>query len=454
MPESADSGTSVTQGSEQIHGLGGSWECVESPGGEVNAGTSQGPHEDDDIPACLSETNDFRPPEPDEREKDVYGIIYATRKAHDRWLILATEAICFGDDPKAAQAYRDWARAYKLLPKLERQVLIHDIETSSVEVQERLSQNVVLLLLHLDDHHSENTQIHLKSDREGLIARLVHSLRIPSPPKRPKDDEVQTTSLVRALLEMSSGRVDRQQHEFSEESTTDKNAELFASVFEITASKEFGNADVQEMIALISKSPLFSQSRISIQDLDDRTMQIRHSLLLGFEEEHLVLARFSFGQVEDFRCYLSHTYTAIESLRGLQNNQLVLLTWTTTLFRRQTDAANRQLSILQEWANSEEGESLYNDLARSAQGSQTVEQLVLIMVAMLGYSRLVPDNLDHFELPLRGSYLVDLDTHFRSHALGNRMRVMKHMVFAMIRVLSTFGNTYEETNIERLRSDE
>lgn len=87
---------------------------------------------------------------------------------------------------------------------------------------------------------------------------------------------------------MSSGRVDRQQHEFSEESTTDKNAELFASVFEITKSKEFGNADVQEMIALISKSPLFSQSRISIQDLDDRTMQIRHSLLLGFEEEHLV----------------------------------------------------------------------------------------------------------------------------------------------------------------------
>lgn len=143
MPESADSGTNVTQvsalgllwncisrvqGSEQIHGLGGSWECVELPGGEVNADTSQDPHEDDDIPACLSETNDFRPLEPDEREKDVYGIIYATGKAHDRWLILATEAICFGDDPKAAQAYRDWARAYRLLPKLERQVLIHDIE--------------------------------------------------------------------------------------------------------------------------------------------------------------------------------------------------------------------------------------------------------------------------------------------------------------------------------------
>lgn len=135
MPDCPDDEASVTQvsalgllwncishvqGSEQIHGLGGPWECVESP-----AGTSQGPH---DIPASLPETNDFRPPEPDEREKDVYGIIHATGKAHAPWLILAANAICFGEDPKAAQAYRDWARSYMLLPKLERQALICDIE--------------------------------------------------------------------------------------------------------------------------------------------------------------------------------------------------------------------------------------------------------------------------------------------------------------------------------------
>lgn len=128
----------------------------------------------------------------------------------------------------------------------------------------------------------------------------------------------------------------------------------------------------------------------------------------------------------------------------MRNDRLVLLTWTTTLFKRQTDAANRQLDILQGWANWEEGTSLYDDLASSAQGSQTVEQLVLIMVAMLGYSRLLPDNLDHFGVPFRSSYLVDLDAHFRGRALGNRGKLMEHVVFAMIRVLSTFGNTYED----------
>lgn len=61
-----------------------------------------------------------------------------------------------------------------------------------------------------------------------------------------------------------------------------------------------------------------------------------------------------------------------------------------------------------------------------------MEQLFLVMIAMLGCSCLVPDNFDYFDLPLRGSYLVDLDTHFRGRA------------FAMIRVLSTFGSKYKE----------
>lgn len=151
-----------------------------------------------------------------------------------------------------------------------------------------MSQNVVLLLHNLVDHHSDKIQIYLESDREGLITRLVHALRIQLPPRRPKDEEVQTTSLIRAFLEMSGGRVDREQHEFFDESTTDTNAELFTSVLEITRTKEFGNPDMQEMIALITRSPLFSKSMTNVQDLDDRTMEIGHSLLLGYEEGHLV----------------------------------------------------------------------------------------------------------------------------------------------------------------------
>lgn len=87
---------------------------------------------------------------------------------------------------------------------------------------------------------------------------------------------------------MSGGRVDRQQHVFSDESTVDKNAELFASVLEIAKPGEFGNAEMREMTALISRSPLFSQPTMSMQDLDDRTVEIQRSLLLGYEDRHLV----------------------------------------------------------------------------------------------------------------------------------------------------------------------
>lgn len=122
----------------------------------------------------------------------------------------------------------------------------------------------------------------------------------------------------------------------------------------------------------------------------------------------------------------------------------MLLTWTTTLFSRQTDAAHSQLAILREWANSGDGKNLYSDLARSAQGSQSVEQLALVMSAMLGYSRLVPDHFDHLDCSFNESYLADLDAHLGGHTLGNRGTVTEHMVFAMIRVLSTFKGKYED----------
>lgn len=106
--------------------------------------------------------------------------------------------------------------------------------------------------------------------------------------------------------------------------------------------------------------------------------------------------------------------------------------------------SNRQLTVLREWADSEHGKKLYSDMARSVQESQSVEQLALTMVAMLGYSRLLPDYLDYGNEPISGIHLADFDTHFHSHAIGNRGKVMEHMVFAMIRVLFFFGDRYEE----------
>lgn len=81
--------TSHDQDSEQIHGLGEPWEYVQLPGSKIDTATSPGPDEEDGNPAFLPETNGIRPPEPDESETNVYGVINATAKAHDRWLLPA-----------------------------------------------------------------------------------------------------------------------------------------------------------------------------------------------------------------------------------------------------------------------------------------------------------------------------------------------------------------------------
>jgi hypothetical protein len=64
-----------------------------------------------------------------------------------------------------------------------------------------------------------------------------------------------------------------------------------------------------------------------------------------------------------------------------------------------------------------------------------VEQLALNMAALMNYRRLCPDFSDDTDQPITGSYLVDLDTLFHGHSLGNSGRVAEQIVFAFIRVL-------------------
>ena len=59
------------------------------------------------------------------------------------------------------------------------------------------------------------------------------------PAKRTRRGEAQITSLVRALLELSGGRVDLLQHGFAEEYMVSDNADLYASVLGITRTKQF-----------------------------------------------------------------------------------------------------------------------------------------------------------------------------------------------------------------------
>ena len=112
------------QDTKQAYDLGAPWELIELPASGINIGSSQSISEDNNVLVSLPVTNDRCPLEPSQREKDVYGIVNAT----ERWLRLAAQKICLSVDPAIAQALRELARSYELLSKLERHVLIYDIE--------------------------------------------------------------------------------------------------------------------------------------------------------------------------------------------------------------------------------------------------------------------------------------------------------------------------------------
>jgi len=130
----------------------------------------------------------------------------------------------------------------------------------------------------------------------------------------------------------------------------------------------------------------------------------------------------------------AQTYHTFPSLRKPENNIRLLLTWTTMLSDSSIDVHHQRI-IVREWANSEDGQNLYEQLARDVQGFQDVEQLALNMAALMNYRRLCPDRLDNIHHPITDSYLDDLDTLFHGHSLGNSERVAEQMVFAFVRVL-------------------
>lgn len=165
-------------------------------------------------------------------------------------------------------------------------------QASTAPVHEKLAQNLLFLFLNLEnDHSSSDAHNYLASDQEVLLESLQLSLPIPIPPKRTKRDEAQITSLVRALLELSGGRVDFRQHGFAEEYTASENADLYASVFDIARTKQFGDFDSEEMCNTLLKSPVFSRTTVSGQDLEELTMKMTDTLRLGFREGHQIRYR-------------------------------------------------------------------------------------------------------------------------------------------------------------------
>ena len=147
-------------------------------------------------------------------------------------------------------------------------------QTSTAPVQRRLAQNLVILFLNQEtDYESLDADYYLESNQDALLENLQLSLPIPVPAERPRRDEAQITSLIRALLESSGGRVDLQ-HEFAEEYTASNNADLYASVLGITRKKHFGDFDSEAMRNALSKSPLFSEMTIDAHKLEEWTTKM------------------------------------------------------------------------------------------------------------------------------------------------------------------------------------
>jgi hypothetical protein len=141
-----------------------------------------------------------------------------------------------------------------------------------------LAQNLVLLFLNLEkDHNSFDAHNYLESSQDDLIESLRLALSIPMQAERTKRDETQITSLFRAVLELSGGRVDPQQHAFGEEYTASENADLCASVLGITRTNQFGDFDSLEMRNTLSKSSILSG-----------TMKMIEFLPVGFPRGYLV----------------------------------------------------------------------------------------------------------------------------------------------------------------------
>ena len=116
------------------------------------------------------------------------------------------------------------------------------------------------------------------------------SLPIPVPPQRTNCDEAQITSLVRALLELSGGRVDVQRHECAQEYTLYDNADLYASVRGVTRERTFGDSDSEQIYKELLESPVILETAITAQDLEEWTMKMRKFLPIGFPKD---LVRYS-----------------------------------------------------------------------------------------------------------------------------------------------------------------
>ncbi|KAJ4507466.1 hypothetical protein HRR83_004044 [Exophiala dermatitidis] len=249
----------------------------------------------------------YNPTNPREAEKAILGICQANRKARERWLQRAVDVIFSKHRHEIKEAYRNLTELLGLQRELDRKILIQDISDSLASVRRKLARNLVFLFLNLEaDHMSADAQIFLESNEEELIDSLKFGLK---PPTLFSRDECQITSLFRALLALSSGRVDFHEHNFAENYTAKQNSELCARVFDISVIKKFGEFDQGEISSSLSKSPIFVGENLSAEGLGQWAAIMSSSLQIAFPPGHLnlpqqILSRFGVGHIKMFETIL------------------------------------------------------------------------------------------------------------------------------------------------------
>lgn len=108
-------------------------------------------------------------------------------------------------------------------------------------------------------------------------------------------DKAQRISLLQTLLEFSGEKFHSFYQGWGDEYTIGDNARLLATCFDVHVPGTFGEFDSQSMLNTLSRSLLFSESRINVEHLEIWVSCVIDVLPLGFGEAAKVQF-FFFGQ--------------------------------------------------------------------------------------------------------------------------------------------------------------
>lgn len=160
-------------------------------------------------------------------------------------------------------------------------------------VQLELARNLLFLFLNMEaNHSSEECQLYIGSDQDGLLESLQSGLQAGMQPhalpNRTERDEAQVTSIFRKLLELSGFGTDRLRHDLDNDYTASENSDFCASVFGMPRTSTFGEFDTETMSTILSRAKVFKGVEISAEYLQRRTVMMKSFLRIGLAEEHRV----------------------------------------------------------------------------------------------------------------------------------------------------------------------